>query len=279
MKKLTIFLALLFLFGCAPEWEEKGFASEEELLRAAALGFFSSEWYSDALALGVPDRRTFSAFKQSEFYDYGDMLNQDNADQFMAATEGGFDTKEEYIEAKESNINTKEEWLSAIDKSKDGGFYNIRNYFKAKELGISTQKELTKYEYDDMIFSGIRSAGKYHAKIKKCGIVSQYLISTTKNDTATYFSDMMSLFNTKNEVDWAEMNEKPLNSKQKAEFYKAVGSLVNFPPDDLSRSQKKLMDYFTNQCGSIATSICSIARARKQQDLVYRCYKITDYSR
>lgn len=256
--KLTPFIALVFLISCTPEWEENGFQNEES--------------YTAAIDKGFDSLKDWESFSDGNF---------DNKEQWLNAMKSGFISKKEFLEAAKYNVNTKDSWLAEIDKSKAGGFWSVGNYFKAKELDISTQKELTKYEYNEIMLSGLRNAGNMNAKYQKCETVSQYLISTTNNNLdKLLLIDIAALFNKKNKIDWEEINERPLNKEETTAFNKAVNSENmgwNTELNNMTGNQKKLMDYYAENCIKHVDGICSVAFLRKQGSLTNQCGELRKF--
>ena len=270
LTKITPFIALIFLISCTPEWEERGFASEKEQIRAEAVGFVFHHTYSKALALGIPDYRTYDAFIRSEFIDMNDVENRDNADQFMAATEAGFDVKEDYIKAKKSNIETKKDLLTAVQA---GGFYNIDNYFKAKELGISSQEELTNYEYDEVIVTGLRSAGKRYRNTYRCQDVSWRLTGSLraqrKSKEVLIFSRFESFFRDENSFLAIDIELSKLKGEKRRVFFNSVGPGTDRTAGGaqalfgtVPRGSNSEKSYFVKNCRQLAKTTCTNALLR-----------------
>ncbi len=266
MKNISLIIALTVLVSCGPaEWEKNGFLSEG--------------YYDLAKEMGITESEEFNSYTRSGCWDTDDPVNLDNVNQFRKSPETCFDTPADRKKAKEYNIYNKEEWLSANESTKLGGFYSIDNYFKAKELDIKTQAELTKYEYNKMILSGMRNAGSYFAVNAMCSDISRYLIVTTNNySDQRLFISLEKLFDGKNRLDMSSIS--PLNDDESREFDKAknneFGSFYNQLSANAS-NQKWLMDYLTKNCAPRMIQICQVSRAKNDTSVVKTCDDLSAY--
>ena len=270
--KITPFIALVFLISCTPEWEENGFQNEES--------------YTAAIDKGFDSLKDWESFSDGNF---------DNKEQWLNAMKSGFISKKEFLEAAKYNVNTKDSWLAEIDKSKAGGFWSVGNYFKAKELGISTQKELTKYEYDEVMLSGIKEAGKWSATYQQCADVSGNIFwhdfvdnknMKKKSYNHLFYNQLRGMFRNKGRYDWADANQNPLTKKEITAFNQAknsenmgwdkelanmgavlsgaelAGTLSDIDLEKLPQDNKMLINYLETNCLELVGAICSNAQAR-----------------
>lgn len=265
-------VALLIITGCTPEWEENGFPNEQS--------------YTSAIDKGFDSLKDWESFSDGNF---------DNKEQWSNAMKAGFISKKEFLEAEKYNVNTKDSWLAENNQSKAGGFFSIENYFQAKELGISTQKELTKYEYDEVMLSGIKEAGKWSATYQQCADVSGNIFwhdlvdkenKKNKSYRHIFYNQLRGLFRSKDRYDWADANQNPFTKKQITAFNQAKnsenmgwdkelanmgavysgaelnGPLPKLDLEKLPQDNKMLNNYLETKCLKLIYPICRNAQAR-----------------
>ena len=154
------------------------------------------------------------------------------------------------------------------------------NYLKAKKLDIETQTEFTKYEYNEMLLSGMRTAGAYYAVNEMCQDISRYLIASTSNSSdQRLFLSLTELFDRKNRLDMSKIN--PLNDYESSAFENAKNNEFGNFYNQLSANtsnQKWLMDYLTKNCVPRMTQICDVSRAINDRSVVKTCDDLSAYS-
>ena len=265
MKNIIFIIALTVLVSCTPEWEKKGFLNE---------GF-----YTYAKEMGITEAKEFRSYTRSGCWDTDDAQNLDNVDKFRKSPETCFDTQDDRQKAKEYNIYNKDVWLKTLESSKLGGFYSIDNYFKAQALGFETQAELTNYEYNGMILSGMRTAGANYAVNGMCQDISRYLIASTSNNSdRRLFLSLSELFYRKNSLDMSEIS--PLNDDESRVFENAKNNEFGNFYNQLSANQsnqKWLMDYLTKNCAPRMIQICGVSRVRNDRSVVKTCDDLSAY--
>ena len=207
------------------------------------------------------------------------MQDIDDVDLWRKSPEVCFKRTEDRIKAEKYNIYSQEEWFNALEASKLGGFYSMDNYLKAKKLNIETQAELTKYEYNEMLLSGMRTAGAYYAVNEMCQDISRYLIASTSNNSdQRLFLSLAELFDRKNSLDMSKIN--PLNDEESSAFENAknneFGNFYNQLNANTS-NQKWLMDYLTKNCAPRMIQICDVSRARNDRSVVKTCDDLSAY--
>ncbi len=273
IKNITFIIALTVLVGCGPpEWEEKGFTGKKSYKIANDLGITTGdEWRSYKIS-GCWGRK-------SQVARHGIVQDIDDVDLWRKSPEVCFKRTEDRIKAEKYNIYSQEEWFNALEASKLGGFYSMDNYLKAKKLNIETQAELTKYEYNEMLLSGMRTAGAYYAVNEMCQDISRYLIASTNyNSDKRLFLSLAELFDRKNSLDMSKIN--PLNDDESSAFENAknneFGNFYNQLNANTS-NQKWLMDYLTKNCAPRMIQICDVSRARNDRSVVKTCDDLSAY--
>jgi hypothetical protein len=256
---IPLIIALTVLIGCTPEWEEKGFESKKIYNLANDLGFTTGD--------------EFRSYRRSGCWDYEDGRNLDDVDLWRKSPEVCFKKTEDRDKAKEYNIFSQEEWFNALEASKLGGFYSMDNYLKAKKLDIESQAELSKYEYNEIQLSGIRTAGASYAVSEMCKDTSGYLIATVsdKRDQGMFLL-LREIFDRKNSSMMSEIN--PLNDEESRAFENAKNNEFGNFYNQLSANasnQRWSIDYFKENCLPKLVQICTVARARNDRSIASMC--------
>ena len=81
-----IFFIIFFITSCTPEYEERGFESEEQFLRATEAGFVEPVIYELALSKGFEDYKTYKSaidrgFEDNEEFTLANKYNLKNKSQ------------------------------------------------------------------------------------------------------------------------------------------------------------------------------------------------------